>query len=389
MTAYQKAVCLGRRWVSVGVLVLGSLVFASGPATGAPLRFDDTQKRFRLVLPEGWEPYPDFGDLQGMVFRRTARGPGPDRPIKLRVRVLDMREQDLSELFGSFQIDGYGPFDFEHAKRSTQSFDGRTYQMLEAPRVPTKSDAGADEILILYYAEETRFIYGLGFLGTAANLRRFESERSSIFRSFVPEAHLHVTHETYGDSGPSASSQNPAGTWRNGDGLVMVLREDATFTLAKLKGRYTLEDGELTLIIPDQGRESFVARFENNGNRMILSSSSLPEPMAYQRIGDASVGATPPGKAPEVAPVDVEAKLVGRWENRADAKARIVLNLTKDHRFVLGSTKGGWRVEDGRLRLEQDAARVIAYEVSFSEEDLVLSGADLDQPLVLRRRGSD
>ena len=338
------------------VLLLAIFLSAARP-------YHDTKDRFSLELAPGWELAPQFGDTLGMVFKKII-GQRPPVMALFMVRVAPPGTAG-SRTFADATEEVFAAQPGFHELGESRIAIGGRDGFVRRYEAEVDAKAGLKKRIDAYYLEANGAIYLLHVETTARDRPKIDADVQRMLASFVPG-------RPTGEEPPPPSSAAPrvAGRWINGDGLILTLEDDATFTLADVGGRYEVTADSLTLIIPNKGRESF--SFVLGENTLTLRSPNLGEPMTYRRAE---------GKTKHHSSTD----FVGAWETVGTSRP-VSLALHKSGRFEMGEFAGKWRYENGQLHLERSKSEVIVYDAKLTGKRLILAGADLDRPIALERK---
>lgn len=341
--SYQSAIT---RWKAFVLLAGASLVLAGSTP------YEDTKQRFSLRLPEKWRLTPRFGDLWGMTFERTLEA---GMSTALTVHVDPVPAVDLPGFAEAAERSwaSNGPSTPVSAERATVA--GR-------PAIVRDSDQAGRRVRA-YYLEAGGHYYHLRFEVSPALARTIEPEWGRILASFQPGAGPPARGAAATARAPSdAIPPGLLGTWRGKSGVTLVLKGERTFSMGGLKGRYTLEDDVLVLVVPGRSPLRFTVALD--GDTLSLSAPSLAEPATYTR-----------------APAD-EGTLGGVWKTEGGGTS---LALSSGGKFEMGPLAGRWEASEDRLVLRGDRGEEVTYRYSLEGGVLTLSGGDLESPLVFRR----
>lgn len=316
-------------------LLAAGLVLAVAGLGATPYRGE----RFELTLPEDWQIRPRFGDLDGMGFVRTLPGRLGGGMVRVDVRAVSVDS-------------GFGP-------AAPGGGEPRSRNVGSKPVVFRVEPAGDGRV-----RERARFRRGdwdveIRISYPQRDRRSFEPDLARLLKSFRPSAGgAGATAESdHGSEGP-AIPDRLTGTWEGQGGARLVLAPDGRFRLAGRSGQASFADGVLALRIAGEEARRLRVRMEGP-DRMRLEGSGIVA--RYRRV---------------------ENPWAGRWRGSG-----IELVLRKDGSFQVADRTGTWRRQERQLTLVPDRGTPIRYRMKMMGEELVLSGADLDQPLRLRRAG--
>jgi hypothetical protein len=314
---------------------------------GGSKPYEDTKDRFHLRLPDAWKLAPRFGDLWGMTFQRALEA---GQSTALTIHVDPVPATDLAG-FAARAEQGW-----ESAGASTLISASRT-TVAGRPAMIREVDQAGRRVRA-YFVEANGRFYHLRFEVPPALIRTVEPEWKAILDSFSPAS---GPAPRVGDK-PAATALPPGliGTWRGKSGVVLTLKGERTFSMGGMKGRFTVEDATLVLVVP--GRAPLRFEWTLDGDNLSLSAPNLAEPVSYTR-----------------ASAD-EGTLIGTW--RAEGTT---LELNKSGRFKMGPLAGSWDSGEERLILRGEQGEEVTYRYSLEGGALTLSGGDLEQPLSLRR----
>jgi hypothetical protein len=358
--------------------------------------YEDTRRRFRLELPEKWELVPQFGDTSGMTFRRVLKTRHGDVPAILLIHVDSVPAADAREYADAVEAQLKKQAGFTRLEEREGLVGGkpaliRDYKMLASKKPKIEKQVRT------HYIDAAAHHYLLHFETTALEFHLVEKDLQQILDSFRPIAGASQKKEAHAPIA-SDSAKAIAGRWVNDDELVLVLGDDGSFALAEASGRYEVEGGKLTMIIPGQGRESFTFIHDPEQRTLTLSSENLGKPMVYRRSGRASsakkVKTTPATEEQKRSTEQAEkinlaqlTLLVGRWTTPTQNGA-LVLDLRADGAYSMGSMKGRWSATPEQLTLAKNATERIEYKFRFDASRLMLSGGDLDEEVAFSRSPS-
>jgi hypothetical protein len=348
--------------VRIGLVV--TIAFATVPAWAKP--YEDTQGRFRIEVPEGWNYEPRFGDTQGMTFRKEVSGHGS---VTVDAHIDPIEAASLRAFVDKITAD----LEKTHARLDKRLTDVGGKHALLIEYGPIDKDKAEDPLgrLREYFLEASGHHYELRVEGQLNSLRRVEKELESILKSFVPKAG--AQHEVA--ERPADKPFEPAlliGRWMNDDKLVMVIHADGGFLLGETKGRYEIVGHTLTFILPGQGREDFNFTVDESSSVITLSSPNLETPMSYRRLKD--------DEGDEPVPAAARPGLPGRWQTKG-----LLLELKSGGEFTMGKMRGTWSAEGDRLTLRGTHGESVSYQFELHGDSLRLSGGDLDDPRTFRK----
>jgi hypothetical protein len=354
---------------AIVVLCFGLGLF---PRSAGAEPYEDTQHRFRLDLPSGWQPTPAFGDTDGMVFTRgPVRRGGRSATFRVRIGppsdpddVLARHEPELAQA-GKLQPAGNGAAKLSAGSALTRSY--RRGEGVMADRISLHALAAAGRTYLLEAVMPER------------DQQRLSAEVRGLLSAFQPISAGSVSASpTPRLQVDDLDASQLAGRFRNDDGLVLVLGSDSSFALDSVSGRYEVSGNTLTLIIPGQGREPFTFAFDGAAGTLTLSSPNLEAPMIYRRLGPGQEGKTSTARA------EGEGRLVGTWTTSAK-KGVVTLRLEAGRQFQLGPHQGQWSADGGTLKLDRGGGDLITYRYQLKKGFLLLSGGDLDAPVRFER----
>ncbi len=337
------------------------VLFALGSIAARP--YQDTKQRFALTVADGWRLAPQFGDTSGMVFARdVARRDGGGTAL-LIVRADPIGGRSLAvfvdEVESTFaKLPGY-----RARGEKAVTLDGR-------PAV-RKQYRTKDRRLTSTFSEANGFFYLVHFEAPRRAAKRLWPQARRMLDSFrlgSARARSPVGQRT----SLSRDVEAPVGRWKSDSGLELVLDDDGGYRLADVRGTYRVDGTTLVLSRPGGGRQSFTYEHDADRGRLVLTSPKLPEPIVYRQIYDERGS---------------KKRLIGKWRAQK-VKPAFELSLSAGGKFVLGPYNGQWAAKDGALLLKKSQTESITYKYHFEGKRLVLSGADLDQPVSFERIGS-
>jgi hypothetical protein len=219
-------------------------------------------------------------------------------------------------------------------------------------------DQGGRRVRAYFFESGGRY-YHLRFEVAPALVRTVEPQWQAILDSFAPGT---GPAPRAGGSGGAVAALPPGlvGTWRGKSGVTLVLKPERTFSMGGLKGRFSVEDATLTLVVP--GRAPLRFEWALDGEALRLSAANLAEPAVYTR------------SSPD------EGTLAGKWR-----AGDTTLELSRSGRFNMGPLAGGWESSEDRLMLRGERGEDVTYRYSLEGGTLTLSGGDLEEPLVMQR----
>lgn len=315
--------------------------------------FEDTQKRFVIDLPEGWQFAPQPGDITGAAFQRHLH----EIPANCFVKVLPLGPHTTLEQLaarlsaGVNQEPGY-----EQLEEKLDLIDGlpairRRYVV--HIRGDTKWTKMAEDLFAV--ADGKGFWIHVETLAEAFGT--FEADFNHLMRSFRPE-----------HSGKALDPPGPSllvGRWAmiDAEATILELRADGTFDLAGTRGVYEVKEDELITLPVGGHQEIFTWRVE--GDQLVLSAKSLPRPMRYVRADQSTL-----------------AQIVGKWRN-----ADHTLELSPGGTVIFDGASGTYRVDGGLLvlRVGRKKKRVVL-EVEVKGDTLVVTGKKVGKNVELRRQ---
>lgn len=342
------------------------------PAAAWAEPYEDTQHRFRLELPSGWQPTPAFGDTDGMVFTRgPVRRGGRSATFRVRIgppsdpdEALARHEPELAQA-GRLQPAGNGAANLGAGAALRRAY--RRGEGAQADRISVHALSAAGRTYLLEAVLPER------------DQQRLSEEVRRLLSDFQPVSAGNVAApSTPRLSVDELDASQLAGRFRNDDGLVLALGSDSSFALDSVSGRYEVSGNTLTLIIPGQGRESFTFSFDGAAGTLTLSSPNLDAPMIYRRLGAGEGGKTSTARA------EGEGRLVGTW-NTSAKKGVVTLRLEEGRQFRLGPHQGSWSADGSTLKLDRGGGDLITYRYQLKKGFLLLSGGDLDAPVRFER----
>lgn len=350
------------------------LILTGRLASAAP--FEDSRRRFRVELPEAWVIAPQFGDVNGMVFQKKVTG---RRGTSLATLIIH------SDAFGA-DSEREAADRAEEGLRSQPGFQrveerpvmvGGQPALLRVLRTSLAKKPKLDKQIEGYFLQARGHVYMLHFESPAPDFTKLRPDIDAILASFVALAAAGGgSAEPIGGLALEAPPPKLAGRWINDDGLVLVLADDGSFALAEAAGRYELKNGTLTLIIPDQGRESFSFEHDAGAGTLTLSSPNLDAPMTYRRARAGAAQASAPGTA--------AGPLLGRWTTPTPG-GPLVLQLEASGDYSMGGSRGRWSVSRDTLSLSAGGGAPIVYRWKVEDGRLLLEGGDLDTPVSFTR----
>jgi hypothetical protein len=347
------------RWI----WLLCALVVGVQGAHAKP--YVDTKKRFSLEPAGGWELAPLPGDGFGMNFKKVVGGV----PASLHVMVQPTTagatlKQTLDAVEAGF-VDEIGYRPGVETPTTVGGFSGtrRTLTVF----------ASGDRLMVR--AVELYAIHAFGH-AHIVHVETLEKNRGAITRD-VDRMLASYTPLVGRDVAAPLS-----GVWINtGGGPDLKLETGGEFRMGPLSGGWRTDGGVLELRIA-AGTEKYRYRIE--GQSLVLSSPHLDGDMIFRRSQAVFAAAEPAHRRP-AGPLTRE-DLIGSWrvlDQAATEPLRLVLSSSGSVAF--GGLSGRWRFSTGRLTLTSNAGETITYAVSLDEEQLRLSGGDLDKELLLER----
>lgn len=173
---------------------------------------------------------------------------------------------------------------------------------------------------------------------------------------------------------PAQQQGSLVGTWQSEQGPPLRF-ERRRFEWGPVSGRWRSVSEQPPTVEMRAGEQVFRLRWRLQDDQLILFGPRLKRPRRFQRVK--ASGREAPAST-SLRPKNLH----GRWRSK-----NLELQLHSDGRFVLGPWKGQWSLEPPHLRLQASPVDFIEYRIELAGTSLSLEGADLDQPIVLRRVG--
>jgi hypothetical protein len=334
--------------------------------------YEDTRHRFRVELPESWSLSPQFGDTHGMVFQRELGSRQRKSLATLIVHVDSVPANDSREYAEAHERSLEQQGALEKKGESTTTVGGNAALVREYTAVASK-EPKLEKTMRAYFFEAAGHRYLLHLEAPSRDFSKLESDLEKIMKSFKAlQGGVKTSAPIQIDAIDPAP--NLTGTWTNDDGLVMVLGGDGSFALAEATGRFEVQGNVLTMIIPNQGRESFTFAHDAVNQVLTLSSPNLETPMVYRKGAATAQGSKKEGSK----------ALVGRWITPTPNGA-LVLELRADGTFSMGTKSGQWSHASQKLTLMKTGAAAVTYACKQTGDRLALSGGDLEVEVVFTR----
>jgi hypothetical protein len=341
-----------------------TLAVSSTTALGKP--YVDTKKRFAIEPAGGWELAPLPGDVLGMNFRKKIDGV----PASMHVMVQPTRpgatlKQTLDEAEAPFRAEiGYNPG-------------------TDVPVVVGGVDGTRRSLSVFASGDRTTVraieLYAIHAFGHAhvLHVETLEKKRPAITRD------IDRMLASYKATAGRDVAAPLAGLWVNtGGGPDLKLEPAGAFRMGALNGGWRSDGGVLELRIA-AGAEKY--RYLLNGDTLTLSSPNLGGDLVFRRSGTALGDDDGPKKPKRTGPVTRE-ELIGTWRVLGQAATEpLKLILASSGSVQFGGLSGRWRFSTGRLTITSTAGQTITYAASMTDEQLVLSGGDLDKDVTLER----
>lgn len=291
--------------------------------------YEDARGRFRLDLEPGFEVTPRFGDTRGIRFQKPAPARRGWGPLVFEVRM---------EAPGACGAGGNAFRDVRGRRWAKHTgVDAHRYERLEASRCLVVRTEGA-----------------------ARDLRR---AAPALLRMLASVELTSIAQPAPRSERRDAEMDRLVGTW-TGDGTRLMLGAGGGFRLGEIRGRWKARGGTLEL---EARQFSYVLR----GSKLTLRGGGLEAALVFHRL-DLEVEKAEEAKAP--------ARLVGRWKGPG-----FELILGPEGRFELGAVEGQWRLVAKGLELRHGETVRLTYRVRLDGDQLRLSGADLEAPIMLAR----
>jgi hypothetical protein len=332
--------------------------------------YEDTKQRFSLEVPEAWRLAPRFGDLAGMTFERRLEALGARDVAVLTVHVDPLAASHLDEFVRRVEADegATGP-----AEERAATVAGRPARVRERKV--------GERVVRGYFFDARGRYFHLRLEVPELTLRAVEAELAPMLASFTPGVGGGKAPAFGGgaDTAPAASSPSaPAarpvsrggsraivGRWRSPSGARLELGADGRFRMGSRQGTYSLSASQLVLDVPGKDPITLAWSLADEGRALTISGEALREPARYRRDDDAERG------------------LAGRW---IATRGRVELDLGADGHFTFGPLEGTWSEAEDHIVLRSARGDSVTYRATLDDDTLQLSGGDLEQPLVLRRR---
>ena len=296
--------------------------------------YEDPLGRFALDVPQGYELQPRFGDREGVRFIKPA-----DRRLGIKEVIFELRLGVLTARCTQGRVKAISGSSWHVLSKSDTSRYSRTIQ---------------DRCVVVQITAGRR--------EQRRERLNFHLMLSSIRIKEPPEL---ISKEA--SSTPRLSSLRMIGVWLGPRKSLLHLRKDGHFELGQAKGSWRVDnEGQLELRVQDRSPRRLKVSFVKDN--LILSGKGLP-PTRYTRS---------PSYAKEQA--RPASSLIGTWSS-----GRVKLQLKRGGRFRLAQWEGSWEAAEQHLLLKRGPTEMITYTWVLQGSDLILSGADLDVPLSLKR----
>lgn len=334
--------------------------------------YEDTRHRFRVELPEVWTLSPQFGDTLGMSFQRELGSRSRKSQAALLIHVDPFQVNETREHADAYEktLEEQGALEKKGESATTV---GGNAALVRDYRLSVKKPK-SEKTIRVYFLEAAGHRYQLHVEAAPRDFDKLEGDLQKIMKSFKPlqggtKSGVEPIKIDAIDSAP-----NLTGRWTNDDGLQMVLGGDGSFALAETTGRYEVQGNTLTMIIPNQGRESFTFAHDAVGGTLTLSSPNLETPMVYRKGGATTQSSKKEGSK----------AIVGRWITPTP-NGPLVMDLRADGNFTMGAKSGQWSHSGERLTLIRTGSPGVTYTCALNGDRLALTGGDLEVEVVFSR----
>jgi len=340
------------------------LFFLPEKLSAKPQTYEDTQGRFSLKVPIGWQLAPKFGDIDGIRFRRPVGREGDAAWFSInvletsRVSLGSAAKRDAEGNLRSVGWRAKGPF----RKISFGSFEGMTRMY---HRTEPDSETGARAIQVRWVKMGNHVFRGVLALPRAALRLRLAQDLTDFMEGIRPNK----------GRSSSASAQVPEadliGTWISETAGTLELKEDGRFALSQdgtvvKRGQYRVTGNRFIMVANKETRFGF--SLDSDRQTLRLRSPKLGESIKYVKHN----------------PAASKKLLLGQWK-RIGTSSGLLLVFRRDQSFQMGRSAGQWQISGRRLRLFGEGRAEISYRFQVLSGHMTLSSGDLPGPINFRK----